>query len=212
LPAATEPETTGDAGPRPRRARVSARTLALLGAIALVVYGLDQLTKFLVVENLDIGQSVPILGEVLQLHRTTNSGAAFSLASGFTWVLSLVALGVIVFIVIFAPRIRSFAWATMFGLVLGGAFGNVTDRLFREPGFGNGLVVDFIQVWGFPAIFNIADIGIVSSMGVFVLLSLRGVKLDGTRELAPTDVDDDPDEDEPAPRRGRRRRDAAPES
>ena len=84
-------------------------------------------------------------------------------------------------IVAFAPRIRSLAWATMFGLVLGGALGNVTDRLFREPSFGQGHVVDFIQVWGFPAIFNGADIAVVSSMGLFILLSLRGVGLDGTR-------------------------------
>ncbi len=111
----------------------------------------------------------------------TNSGAAFSLVSGFTWILSIVAVGVVVFIVIFAPRIRSLGWATMFGLVLGGALGNLTDRLFREPSFGQGHVVDFLQVWGFPAIFNVADIAVVSSMGLFILLSLRGVGLDGTR-------------------------------
>jgi signal peptidase II len=69
----------------------------------------------------------------------------------------------------------------MFGLVLGGALGNLTDRLFREPGFGTGHVVDFIQVWGFPAIFNGADIAIVASMGLFILLSLRGVGLNGVR-------------------------------
>src|SRR5690606_40294853 len=101
-----------------------------------------------------------------------------------TWVLSLVAVGVIVFIVWFAPRIRSLAWATMFGLVLGGAFGNVTDRLFRPPAFGTGHVVDFIQVWGFPAIFNVADVAVVSAMGLFLLLSLRNVGLDGTRHTS----------------------------
>ena len=122
-----------------------------------------------------------MVGEVLQLHYVTNSGAAFSLASGFTWILSIVAVAVIGFIVIFAPRIRSLGWATMFGLVLGGALGNVTDRLFREPAFGSGHVIDFIQVWGFPAIFNAADIAVVSSMGLFILLSLRGIGLDGTR-------------------------------
>ncbi len=117
----------------------------------------------------------------LQLHFVTNSGAAFSLASGFTWILSIVALGVIGFIIWFARRIRSVAWAIIFGLVLGGALGNVTDRLFREPGFGVGHVVDFIQVWGFPAIFNIADIAVVTGMGLFLLLTMRGVGLDGTR-------------------------------
>ncbi len=160
---------------------MSPRALGLLAAVALVAYGLDQGSKYLVTTNLTRGESIPILGELLQFRYVTNPGAAFSLATGFTWVLSLVGVGVIVFIIWFAPRIRSLAWATMFGLVLGGAFGNVTDRLFRPPSFGVGHVVDFIQVWGFPAIFNIADIAVVSAMGLFLLLSLRNVGLDGVR-------------------------------
>ena len=88
-----------------------------------------------------------MLGTVLQLHYVTNSGAAFSLASGFTWIFSIVAVGVVGRSSCwFAPRIRSLGWAIVFGLVLGGALGNLTDRLFREPGFGIGHVVDFIQV------------------------------------------------------------------
>ena len=178
MPAATDP----DAPDRPpRRGRISVRALLLLAAVAVGVYGIDQGSKYLITQNLELGDLVPVLGEVLQLHYVTNSGAAFSLATGFTWILSIVAGAVIVVIVAFAPRIRSLAWATMFGLVLGGALGNVTDRLFREPSFGQGHVVDFIQVWGFPAIFNGADIAVVSSMGLFILLSLRGVGLDGRR-------------------------------
>jgi len=138
-------------------------------------------TKLLVDANMSIGDSIPLLGDLLQLHYVTNTGAAFSLASGFTWILTVIAVGVIVFIVIFAPRIRSLGWATMFGLVLGGALGNATDRLLRGATPGSGHVIDFIQVWGFPAIFNVADIGVVAAMGLFVLLSLRGVGLDGTR-------------------------------
>lgn len=160
---------------------MSPRALGLLTLVALVAYGLDQGSKYLVTTKLDINETVPVLGEVLQLHYVTNPGAAFSLATGFTWILSIVAIGVSVFIVWFAPRIRSLGWATMFGLVLGGAFGNVTDRLARPPGFGVGHVVDFIQVWGFPAIFNVADIAVVSAMGLFLLLSLRNVGLDGVR-------------------------------
>lgn len=153
----------------------------LLAGVAIGVYGLDLLSKFLITQNLDLGETVPVLGEVLQLHYVTNSGAAFSLASGFTWILSIIALGVIVFIVVFAPRIRSLGWATMFGLVLGGALGNVTDRVFRGESFGTGHVIDFLQLYAFPAIFNIADVGVVSAMVLFVLLSLRGVGLDGSR-------------------------------
>lgn len=155
--------------------------LVLLAAVAAVVYGLDQLAKQAVVAELELGETVSLLGEVLQLRYVTNPGAAFSLASGFTWILSAIAVGVVVVIIWFARRIRSTAWAVMLGLVLGGALGNLTDRLVRPPRFGEGHVVDFIQVIYFPAIFNIADIAIVSSMGLFILLSLRGVRLDGTR-------------------------------
>jgi signal peptidase II len=177
LASATDPNAT-EAG---RRARVSPRALGLLALVALVAYGLDQGTKYLITTNLEIDETVPVFGDVLQLHYVTNAGAAFSLATGFTWVLSLVAVGVIVIIAFFAPRIRSLGWATMFGLVLGGAFGNVTDRLFRPPGFGTGEVVDFVQVIYFPAIFNLADVAVVSAMGLFLLLSLRNVGLDGSR-------------------------------
>ncbi|TPX03301.1 signal peptidase II [Schumannella luteola] len=141
----------------------------------------DQLAKYLVVSNLEVGQIVPVLGEFFQLHFVKNSGAAFSLASGFTWILSLVAVGVIVAIIVFAKRIKSTAWAWMLGLLLGGALGNVTDRLFREPSFGMGHVIDFLQFWGFPAIFNVADVAICTAMGLFLLLTLRGVRLDGTK-------------------------------
>jgi len=180
LPRATEP--TAPKG-EPSRGRVSVRALLLLGAVALVLYGVDQFAKHLIVTNLHEGDLVPVLGQALQLHFVTNSGAAFSLATGFTWILSVVAVGVVIVVVWFARRIRSLGWACVFGLVLGGAAGNLTDRLFREPGFGVGHVVDFIQVWGFPAIFNIADSGIVAAMGLFIILSLRGVGLDGRKAV-----------------------------
>jgi signal peptidase II len=180
LPQETEPAAPSD---EQSRGRVSARALLLLGGVALLLYGLDQLAKYLVVAHLTEGQLVPVLGQLLQLHFVTNSGAAFSLASGFTWILSIVALGVVAVIIWFSRRIRSFAWATVFGLVLGGAVGNLTDRLFRPPGFGTGHVVDFIQVYGFPAIFNLADSGIVVAMVLFLLLSLRGIGLDGSRAV-----------------------------
>ena len=180
MPPETEP--TAPKGER-SRGRVSARALLLLGAVALVLYAADQVAKHLIVTQLHEGDIVPVLGQVLQLHYVTNSGAAFSLATGFTWILSVVAVGVVVVIVWFARRIRSLGWACVFGLVLGGAAGNLTDRLFREPGFGVGHVVDFIQVWGFPAIFNIADSGIVAAMGLFIILSIRGIGLDGRKAV-----------------------------
>lgn len=166
----------------PKRARsLSPRVLLLLASVAVVVYAFDQLSKLWVVANLDPGVAVPVIGELLEFRFVRNPGAAFSLASGSTWIFSIVAASVAVFIVWFARRIRSLAWGTLFGLLLGGTLGNLTDRLFREPGFGTGHVVDFLTIWGFPAIFNLADVAIVSSMGLFILLTLRGVGLDGTR-------------------------------
>ena len=186
------PATDATANPSDeKRGRVDARAMIIVAAVALGVFGLDQLSKFLVVSNMELGETLPLLGQVLQLHFVTNSGAAFSLASGFTWILSIIAIGVIVFIIWFARRIRSVAWAITFGLVLGGAFGNATDRLFREPGFGVGHVIDFLQLWGFPAIFNVADIAVVTGMGLFLILTIRGIGLDGQRHPAQAAATDD---------------------
>ena len=151
----------------------------MLALVAVCVYALDQFAKFLVVENLTERQPVAVLGDFVQFYFVKNAGAAFSLGSGSTWIFAIIASVVAVFIIVFAPRIRSFAWAVLFGLLLGGNLGNLADRLLREPGFGVGHVIDFIQVRYFPAIFNVADMAIVASMVVFVVLTVRGVGLTG---------------------------------
>ena len=147
------------------------------------MYILDQASKFLVIENLTEGVTVDVIGEFLRFTFVRNPGAAFSIGTGSTWIFAILASAVAVFIVVFARRIRSLAWAGLFGLLLGGNLGNLTDRLLREPGFGTGHVIDFIQIYLFPAIFNVADIAIVSSMGLFIILTIRGVQLDGTRAV-----------------------------
>jgi signal peptidase II len=167
-------------------AKVSPGALLVLAVVALGAYALDQFSKFLVVTNLTEGDVVRVLDDVLQLHFVRNPGAAFSLASGMTWIFSIIATGVVAFIVWFAGRIRSIAWSLVFGLLLGGVLGNLTDRLLREPGFGLGHVVDFISTpWMIPAIYNIADICIVSSMILFMILTIRGIGLDGKRTESP---------------------------
>ncbi|MGG7508513.1 signal peptidase II [Plantibacter sp. YIM 135249] len=174
--------------------KTSVRTLGVLALVAVVAYALDQFTKFLIVSNLEVGEVVPVIGNFLQLYFVKNSGAAFSLASGYTWIFSILATVVVVVIVWFARRIRSIAWAVVFGLLLGGVLGNLTDRLFREPSFGLGHVVDFISTpWLIPAIYNVADMCIIVSMVIFILLTLFGVNLDGTRtpkasKAVPTDA------------------------
>ncbi|MWB98666.1 signal peptidase II [Agromyces seonyuensis] len=166
-----------------RRTKAGVTALTLLVLIALAAYGLDQFTKYLVVENLTPGEIVPVLGPVLEWQFVRNPGAAFSMASGMTWIFTILAAAVITVIIWFAGKIKSTAWAVVFGLLLGGVLGNLTDRLFREPSFGLGHVVDFISTpWLLPAIYNVADICIVSSMVLFLILSIRGIGLDGTRE------------------------------
>ena len=142
---------------------------------------IDQYSKFLVTTNLTVGEPVSVVGELVQFRYVNNPGAAFSLGEGATWIFAIIASVVAIFIIIVSPRIRSISWAVLGGLLLGGNLGNLSDRLTREPGFGVGHVVDFIQIYAFPAIFNVADISIVSSMGLFIVLASIGLGIDGSR-------------------------------
>jgi len=150
----------------------------------VVVLAVDQLAKIIAIENLPPERVVPVIGDVLQLYLIRNPGAAFSLGEGVTWIFTIalaVVAGVIVFLA--ATRVRSRLWAVVLGLLLGGVLGNLTDRLLREPGFPVGHVVDFISTpWMMPAIYNVADVFIVSMMISVALLVLFGLRLDGTRE------------------------------
>lgn len=189
LPGRPDSQALPETSSPPNLASHRRRSLVIVAAMAVLALGLDQLSKAWVVRELVPERSVDVVGEALQFMFVRNPGAAFSLASGATWIFSIAAAAVVVGIIVFAGRIRSLGWATMFGMLLGGTLGNLGDRLFREPGFGVGHVVDFIKVYGFPAIFNVADIFIVSSMGLFALLTLRGIGLDGRRAATARSVD-----------------------
>lgn len=169
-----------------RRSGAVMRLIAFLAGAVLV---LDQGTKILAETFLHLGSPVPLIGNVLRLQLTYNPGAAFSIGTGATWLLSLIMVVVIVIVVRLAPKIRSTAWAWAFGLLLGGALGNLGDRLFRAPGFPNGHVVDFIDYGWFVG--NIADIAIVAAAAVIIVLSLRGVGIDGARPSANQQADDE---------------------
>lgn len=154
--------------------------LGLWLMVVTLVYALDQVTKAWAERALADGEPRDLIGDLLRLHLTHNPGAAFSTGTGYTAVLTVVALAVIVVCVSMASRLRSPAWAVALGLVLGGALGNVTDRLFREPAPFRGHVVDFLELPHWP-IFNVADAAISVAAVLFVLLSIRGIRLDGTR-------------------------------
>jgi signal peptidase II len=170
------------APPAPTRARL----LTLLAGVTLLVYAADQVTKVLATDRLRPGVPVEVVGTLLQLRLIRNPGAAFSLATGMTWLLTLVAVGVVVVVLRSARRIGSPGWALALGLLLGGALGNLTDRLVRAPGFARGHVVDFIDYNGW-FVGNVADIAIVVATVVVGLLSMRGIGLDGSRTGGPTE-------------------------
>jgi signal peptidase II len=173
-----------DAGAAPATSARRPRTRLLL-LLATVVFGADLASKLLVVATIDRGENVRLLGGALYLTHARNTGAAFSFAEGFTVVFSLIAAVVVVVIVRTARRLFSTGWAVALGLVLGGALGNLVDRVFREPGFLRGGVVDFVSVFApdgqvYP-IFNVADSAIVCGGVLGVLLALRGIEFDGSR-------------------------------
>ncbi|RRD29404.1 signal peptidase II [Actinomyces bowdenii] len=165
---------------RPAGGAGSRRPLALLWAVALIVAVLDQATKAWALSSLEAGQRVALLGRLLGLTLVRNPGAAFSIASGQTWVFSLIAIVVSVVVMRASRRLASRSWAVALGLVLGGALGNLVDRLVRSPGILRGHVIDFIDYAGY-FVGNVADIAIVAAAGGIIVLSLGGWEMDGTR-------------------------------
>ena len=148
--------------------------------VAIAVVVLDQLSKYLVVAHLKDQPPIRVIGTWLQFEYLRNSGAAFSFGTSFTFVFSAIAVAVVVVIVRTSRKLGSLGWAIALGGLLGGAVGNLLDRIFRDPGFLRGHVVDFVYVQNF-ATFNLADSAIVCSAILMVILSLRGIEIDGRR-------------------------------
>jgi len=142
--------------------------------VGALVYAADRLTKAWALATLTPGVRQDLIGQILQLHLIFNPGAAFSFGTSATWVFTIIQASVAVIILVVAPRLASRAWAVGAGLALGGALGNLTDRLTREPGFGVGHVVDFLELPHWP-IFNIADSAIVSAAVLVAGATLKGV-------------------------------------
>ena len=192
----TSPTEPASASPR------RPRTVLLVG-LAAGILALDLATKVVVVATLSDREPLRLLGGALYLTEARNTGAAFSFAEGATVVFSLIAAVVVVVIVRAARRLASAAWAVALGLVLGGAVGNLVDRVFRDPGFLRGGVVDFLslfdpygRVW---PIFNVADSAIVCGGILGAVLAVRGIEFDGTRARS-DDADAPADDDVPAAR------------
>jgi len=173
--------------------------LPLLLSVGAAVLAADLLSKQLAVHLLGDREPIGLLGGVLTLRLVRNPGAAFGMAQGLTVVLTAGAVVVVVAILRMARRLRSGPWAVALGLVLGGALGNLTDRLFRAPSPGRGHVVDFLELPRWP-VFNLADSAIVVAAVLMVLLSARGVPHDGAAPQGDDQGDgpvDDPAGDPP---------------
>jgi signal peptidase II len=161
---------------------VRPRRLGLLLAVAMFVIAADVITKAIVVARMPTHAPIRLLGGLLTITVTRNGGAAFSIGTSMTILFTAIALGVIVYILRAARNLRSVGWAITLGLLLGGAAGNLIDRIFRAPGLFQGHVVDWIELPHWP-VFNLADSAIVCAGVLVVLLALRGIRMDGTRAL-----------------------------
>lgn len=160
------------------------RRMGLLVLVALLAYAVDVISKVVVTATLEGEEPIRILGGAVYLQLLRNPYAAFGMDFVGTWVLTAVAVLVVLGIVWFARKLRSAGWAVGLGLVLAGALGNLTDRLFRAPSVFEGHVVDFISVFApngeFFPVFNAADSAITIGAGLIVLLTLLGRDYDGT--------------------------------
>jgi signal peptidase II len=145
-------------------------TLVSVGVAAVVVLA-DQLSKTWAVRHLTGGRTVDVVGS-LRFNLTFNSGMAFSQGRGIGPFIGVVALVVIVVLLVSLRRTGSMLSAVGIGLVIGGAIGNVSDRLFRAgEGFLGGAVVDFIDLQWWP-VFNVADMAVTTGGVILVLGSL----------------------------------------
>jgi signal peptidase II len=155
------------------------RVAAMLGVSAVVVAA-DAVSKALALRDLSGRPEIRLLDGLLTLNLTLNPGAAFGVGTSYTAVIALIACVVVVYLVRMAGRLRSLAWSIALGLLLGGAAGNLGDRLFRAPGPLRGSVVDWLNLPHFPWTFNLADAAITCAAVLIVILTLCGIRIDGT--------------------------------
>ncbi|MFG2756319.1 signal peptidase II [Streptomyces wuyuanensis] len=172
------PDVDDEAAAPAERPRGERRIFALF-AVAAVGYVLDLASKMLVVAKLEHHEPIRVVGDWLRFEAVRNPGAAFGFGEAFTIIFTIIAAAVIVVIARLARKLYSLPWAIALGMLLGGALGNLTDRIFRAPGVFEGAVVDFIAPKHF-AVFNLADSAIVCGGILIVILSFKGLDPDGT--------------------------------
>jgi len=165
--------------------------LAVMFCVAVIVLTADAISKQQVLTKLPGHPPVRLLHGLLTLDLTFNAGAAFGVGTSYTAIIALIVCGVIAYIIRTARRLRSLAWTIALGLLLGGALGNLGDRLFRAPGPLRGQVVDWINLPHFPWTFNVADASITCAAVMIAVLALAGIRIDGTSPAHAADRIDD---------------------
>lgn len=148
--------------------------------VAVTAYAVDLLTKVLAVQHLTPGERVDVVGSLLRFDLVRNPGAAFSTGTSYTVLLSLVAVIAAAVVIRFGRRLGDPTWAVALGLLLAGVCGNLTDRIFREPGFMRGHVVDFLELPHWP-VFNVADMLIDAAVILIIVQTWRGIRITGAR-------------------------------
>ena len=176
--ALSQSASAGPEGSGARR-RLSRRTvLWTIAAIGAVIAVIDQITKNWAVDSLPLLEPQPFIGEILQLTLLYNSGAAWGMGSEITSVVTCLQLVIVAGVILFAVKaVRSPWYTAALGLIMGGALGNIHDRLLREPGPFRGAVVDFLELPSWP-VFNIADMAVVGGAIMIVALGVFGVASD----------------------------------
>ncbi|WP_394214487.1 signal peptidase II [Brachybacterium vulturis] len=176
--AATESASAGPEGSGARRRLSRGAVLGIMGVIAAVLAVSDQITKNWAVANLEELVPQPFLGEFLQLTLLYNTGAAWGMGSEITPVVTGAQITIVIGVIVFALKaVRSPGYALALGLVLGGALGNIHDRLLRDPSPFHGAVVDFLELPHWP-VFNIADMAVVGGAILIIALGLFGIAAD----------------------------------
>jgi signal peptidase II len=152
----------------------------LFVVVALGAYAVDVATKVLAVAHLNPDESVDVVGGLLRLDLVRNPGAAFSTGTSYTLILSVIAVIAAGVVIRFGRRLGDRTWAVALGLLLAGVCGNLTDRVFREPAFLRGHVVDFLELPHWP-VFNVADMLIDAAVVLIIIQTWRGIGITGAR-------------------------------
>jgi signal peptidase II len=177
---ATRGTSLSSADPAEHQPPSATRHRLLFVVVALTAYAVDVVTKLLAVAHLTPADPVDVVGGALRLDLVRNPGAAFSTGTSYTVFLSVIALVAAGVVLRFGRRLGDRTWAVALGLLLAGVCGNLTDRVFREPGFLRGHVVDFLELPHWP-VFNVADMLIDTAVLLIVVQTWRGVGITGAR-------------------------------